>query len=330
MKKTKIALSVLLLIAVLLGGLYAYFLYAPKPAAPALSASLQHEHIELGGLQRDYAFYIPARLPANAPLLFVLHGSLQTIEDMRTFTGYQFERLAEQNGFIVVYPQGFENNWNDCRRSADYPARAQNIDDQGLIAALIQRFAAQHGADPRRAFLAGYSNGGHLGLRIALEHPQLLAGVAAVAANLPTDANLDCQPSGQAVPVLFMNGTRDPINPYNGGIVTLFGLGNRGTVRSAYESALYFANLAGYPPAAVHSSTVWNDPHDPARRVTLDQWQSAGRAEVALYSLIGGGHLIPQAQFRAPRLLGPTLSGFAGPQVIWDFFARQRPVPAQP
>ena len=330
MKTTKIALSVLLLIAVLLGGLYAYFLYAPKPAKPTLSATLQHQQIEFGGLQRDYAFYIPAKLPANAPLLFVLHGSLQTIADMRTFTAYEFERLADQHGFIVVYPQGFENNWNDCRLAADYPARTQNIDDKGLIAALIQRLASQHGADPQRAFLAGYSNGGHLGLRIALEQPQLLAGVAAIAANLPSDDNLDCTPSGQAVPVLFMNGTRDPINPYNGGIVTLFGFGNRGTVRSAYESAQYFAQLASYPQDAVRSSTNWSHQDNHAQRVKLDQWQAEGRAEVALYSLIGGGHLIPQAGFRAPRLLGPTLSGFDGPQAIWDFLARQRPAPAQP
>lgn len=330
MKTTKIALSVLLLIAVLLGGLYAYFLYAPKPAKPTLSATLQHQQIEFGGLQRDYAFYIPAKLPANAPLLFVLHGSLQTIADMRTFTAYEFERLADQHGFIVVYPQGFENNWNDCRLAADYPARTQNIDDKGLIAALIQRLASQHGADPQRAFLAGYSNGGHLGLRIALEQPQLLAGVAAIAANLPSDDNLDCTPSGQAIPVLFMNGTRDPINPYNGGIVTLFGLGNRGTVRSAYESAQYFAQLAGYPQDAVRSSTSWSHQDNRAQRVKLDQWQAEGRAEVALYSLIGGGHLIPQAAFRAPRLLGPTLSGFDGPQAIWDFFARQRSTLAQP
>ncbi|QKE64266.1 dienelactone hydrolase family protein [Aquipseudomonas campi] len=330
MKKTKIALCILLLIAVLLGGLYAYFLYAPKPAEPALSSTLQHQRIELGGLQRDYTFYIPAKLPANAPLLFVLHGSLQTIADIRTFTGYQFERLADQHGFIVVYPQGYERNWNDCRRAADYPARARNIDDLGLLAALVQRFAAQHGADPRRAFLVGYSNGGQLGLRAALERPQLLAGVAAVAASLPSDANLDCAPSGQAVPVLLMNGTRDPINPYNGGPVSLFGFGDRGNVRSSFESAQYFARLAGYPQDAVRSSSSWSHQDDRAQRVRLDQWQADGRAEVALYTLIGGGHLLPQAGFRAPRLLGPTLSGFDGPRAIWDFFARQQPVPARP
>lgn len=329
-KKTKTALCVLLLLAALLGGLYAYFLYAPKPDAPTLSASLQHGQIEVGGLPRDYAFYIPAGLPAGAPLLFVLHGSLQTVEDIRTFSAYEFERLADEHGFIVVYPQGFERNWNDCRATADYPARAQNVDDVGLIAALIRRFAEQQRVDPGRAFLAGYSNGGHLGLRIALEQPRLLAGVAAVAANLPTPDNLACQPVDGAPPVLFMNGTRDPINPYNGGRVTLFGFGDRGTVRSAFESARYFAERAGHAAKDVRRESAWRDAGEPARRVDLDRWQAEGRAEVTLYGVIGGGHLLPQAGFRAPRLLGPTLSGFDGPRAIWDFFARQRPAPVQP
>jgi polyhydroxybutyrate depolymerase len=330
MKKTKRVLTLLLLIATTLAGLYGYFIYAPKPPVPALSASLEYAQIEVAGRQREYAYYVPAILPAKPPLLFVLHGSLQTIDDIRRFSAYQFERLADKYGFILVYPQGFERNWNDCRRTADYPARAQNIDDKGLIASLIQHFASQHAADSQRAFLTGYSNGGHLGLRIALEQPQLLAGVAAFAANLPSDDNLDCAASGQAVPVLLMNGSRDPINPYNGGAVSLFGFGNRGSVRSAYESASYFAGLAGYPQDAVRSSTIWQSPDDPAERVKLDHWQADGRPEVALYSLIGGGHVLPQAGFRAPRLLGPTLSGFDGPQAIWDFFARQRPAPAQP
>ena len=110
MKKTKIALSVLLLIAATLGALYTYFLYAPKPAEPVLSASLQRAQIAVGERQRDYAYYLPAKLPAKAPLLFVLHGSLQTLDDMRTFSAYQFERLADEHGFILVYPQGVERN----------------------------------------------------------------------------------------------------------------------------------------------------------------------------------------------------------------------------
>ncbi|MBM7063186.1 polyhydroxybutyrate depolymerase [Pseudomonas sp. UL073] len=330
MRTIRTAWYILLTAAALAAAAYLYFLHAPVPAVPPLSASLQHDRLVLGGTARDYAYYVPAKLPAHAPLVFVLHGSLQTIDDIRTFSGYAFERLADQHGFIVVYPQGYQNNWNDCRRTADYPARAENIDDKGLIAALIGRFAEQYGADARRAFLVGYSNGGHLGLRLALEQPNLLAGVAAVAANLPSDDNQACQPSGGATAVLLMNGTRDPINPFNGGVVTLFGLGNRGSVQSSYASALYFATLDGYPREAVRSRTVWDDPAQPEQRVTLDQWRAEGRPEVALYSVIGGGHLLPQGAFRAPRLLGPTLSAFDGPQAIWDFFARQRPAPAQP
>lgn len=330
MKTIKIVLSVLLLLAVTLSGLYGYFLYTPAPQLPLLSATLQRGQIQVGERQRDYAYYIPAKLPTKPALLFVLHGSLQSINDIRRFSAYEFEQLADEHGFIVVYPQGFERNWNDCRRTADYPARAQNIDDKGLIAALIQHLSSEHNVDARRVFLTGYSNGGHLGLRIALEQPQLLAGVAAFAANLPSDDNLDCQPVAGGVPLLLLNGTRDPINPYHGGVVTLFGLGNRGEVRSAQASARYFAQRAGHAQDAVRRSIAWQNPADPAQRATLDQWQSPGHAEVALYSLIGGGHLLPQAGFRAPRLLGPTLSGFDGPRMIWDFFARQRPAPAQP
>lgn len=311
-KLVRISVVVLGLVACL----YAYFAYAPRPTPPARSASLQHDHIQVGALDRQYSYYVPRQLAANPPLLFVLHGSLQTSEDMRAYTGYEFERLADAHGFVVVYPQGFEKNWNDCRKAADYPARTQNIDDTGFIKALIQRFAQQQHTDSGRVFLTGYSSGGHLGFRLALEQPGLLAGVAAVSASLPTGDNLACQSSGKAVSMLVMNGTDDPINPFNGGKVTLFGLGNRGTVRSSADTVAYFAGLAGYPAQATTQQ-------EPAASVRLQQWQAPGKREVALYALAGGGHLVPQPIYRAPRLLGHNTEGFNAPEAIWAFFARQ-------
>lgn len=313
-------LIVLLILLAIIAGLYGYFVYAPAPAQPTLSASLQREHIQVGELQREFSYYVPNNLPANAPLVFVLHGSLQTSEDIRVFTGYEYERLADANGFVVVYPQGFEKNWNDCRAAADYPARAQNIDDKGFINALIQRFAVQQHTDSHRVFLTGYSSGAHLGFRLALEQPTLLAGIGAVAANLPTPDNLACQPSGKAVSMLIINGTDDPVNPYKGGQVSLFGLGSRGTVRSAQDSALYFAALAGYTKPSLNAPSAIANAHQ-------QQWQAPGQHEVALYSLLGGGHVVPQPIYHAPRMLGATLPGFNAPETIWAFFARQ---PAQP
>ncbi|MEN0106382.1 MAG: PHB depolymerase family esterase [Pseudomonas sp.] len=316
----KLLLRLLLALLAIAASLYAYFVYAPKPAQPTLGATLQSDHIQVGALQRHYSYYIPKNLPANAPLVFVLHGSLQTREDIRAYTGYEFERLADAHGFAVVYPQGFENNWNDCRKVADYAARKQNIDDKGFISALIKRFAEQQHTDSHRVFLTGYSSGAQLGFRLALENPGLLAGIGAVAANLPTLDNLACQPSDKAVSMLVINGTDDPINPYRGGVVTLFGLGNRGMVRSAQDTALYFAGLAGYDKPSLNAPTETANVH-------LQQWQAQGQHEVALYSLLGGGHVVPQPLFRAPRMLGANVPGFNAPQTIWAFFARQ---PAQP
>lgn len=313
-------LIVLLILLAIIAGLYGYFVYAPAPTQPTLSASLQRDHIQVGERQRDFSYYVPKNLPASPPLVFVLHGSLQTSDDIRAFTGYEYERLADANGFVVVYPQGFEKNWNDCRAAADYPARAQHIDDKGFITALIQRFAEQQHTDSRRVFLTGYSSGAHLGFRLALEQPTLLAGIGAVAANLPTPDNLACQPSGKAVSMVIVNGTQDPVNPCKGGQVSLFGLGSRGTVRSAQDTALYFAALAGYTKPSLNAPTAIANVH-------LQQWQASGQHEVALYSLLGGGHVVPQPIYQAPRMLGATLPGFNAPETIWAFFARQ---PAQP
>jgi polyhydroxybutyrate depolymerase len=51
---------------------------------------------------------------------------------MRLFTGYEFDRLADQHGYIAIYPDGYRRNWNDCRKDATFPAKRDNIDDIGL------------------------------------------------------------------------------------------------------------------------------------------------------------------------------------------------------
>ena len=40
----------------------------------------------------------------------------------RRVFGYDFDLLAEQHGFIVVYPQGFEGHRNDCKVRGSYSA----------------------------------------------------------------------------------------------------------------------------------------------------------------------------------------------------------------
>ena len=158
----------------------------------------------------------------------------------------------------------------------------------------------------------GYSNGGHMAFRLALEAPELLAGVAAVAANLPAPENMDCHASGRPIPVLMINGTEDPINPYQGGDVTIFGHGNRGRVLSTAESAAWFAQLDGAAPAITAEHLPSTAPTDPgwAERAL---WKSPSGMEVSLFTIHGGGHTLPQAQISYPAQLGNSGPGVAGP-----------------
>lgn len=293
-----------------------HLLRAPTPRPPVVGV---HTHVlRIGGLTRSYLFYEPAQHAPNAPLVMLLHGSRQTPEDLRRATGYAFERLADQHGFIAVYPQGYKRRWNDCRAGGRYAARRLDVDDVGFLAAIVKQLRVDAGVDSTRVFLAGYSGGGQLAFRVALEHPERVAGVAAFSANLPTDDNLACKPVGSAVPVMLINGTRDRINPYAGGKVTVFGFASRGTVRSSPDSAAYFAARAGpATPARTklgESAQSW---------VEQWRWVSPGAPEVLLLAVHGGGHVVPGPRAAFPRILGPVCDVLDGPREVWRFFARQ-------
>jgi polyhydroxybutyrate depolymerase len=247
----------------------------------------------------------------------VLHGSGENGTHVRRWTGYGFDRLADEHGFAVVYPDGYEGYWNACNSVGDFSANKLNIDDVGFLTALADKLIAELGADPSRVFAAGISRGGHMAYRLALEAPSRFRVVAAVSANVPAPENFKCKPAGPGTSsVMIMNGTKDPLNPFNGGEVELYGLYRRGKVRSSRESGQYFADLnhiAGTP------ETIGED------HVERVLWHNGSKVEVELVAVLGGGHGIPQPYFRYPRLLGPTLEEPNGPAVIWAFFGRQRP-----
>ncbi|HKH47972.1 MAG TPA: hypothetical protein VKM72_25215 [Thermoanaerobaculia bacterium] len=171
-------------------------------------------------------------------------------------------------------------------------------------------------------FATGISRGGHMAFRLALEAPSRFRAVAAVAANVPTPENFKCKPAGQGTSsVMIMNGTKDPLNPFEGGEVKLFGLLKRGKVRSSRESGQYFADLNGIIGAPETNETQVTD----EAHVEQVLWRNDSKVEVELMAIHGGGHGIPQPYVRYPRLLGPTPKEPNGPAVIWAFFERQRP-----
>ncbi|MBI1212384.1 MAG: prolyl oligopeptidase family serine peptidase [Alphaproteobacteria bacterium] len=314
----------ILALAGLAGALLGYFLYTPPQEVPHLSGQLTHGSMEAGGRVRTYLLYVPKNISRAAPLVIVLHGSGQSGAHVRSWTGYGFDRFADEHGFAVVYPDAFEGYWNGCNRVGDFAANKLDIDDVGFLSALADKLAAEIGIDPSRVLAAGVSRGGHMALRLALEAPSRFRAVAAVSASVPTPDNFKCKPAaGRTSSVMIMNGTLDPLNPFNGGSVNLYGFMARGTVLSSRQSAQYFADLNKIHGPPVTTETPVAD----GMRVERSLWHDGSATEVELVAIYGGGHGMPQPYWRYPRLLGPTPKEPNGPEVIWTFFARQRPAP---
>ena len=190
--RERIAAALIVLgLLVLIAAAYGYYWYSPAPLLPPLSATIRQASVRVGDTERTYLIYVPANLPPQAALVIVLHGSAMDGARMRVCTGYEFDRLADQHGFAVLYPDGYRGNWNDCRKNAIFPAKRKNIDDMSFIRTLIARVKVEQVIDQNRVYAFGYSNGGHMTFRLAMEAPDEVAAVTAVAASLPTQSTME-------------------------------------------------------------------------------------------------------------------------------------------
>jgi polyhydroxybutyrate depolymerase len=296
------------------GGALAWFFYAPMPKPPeepAVSRTLT-----LGGLTRSFLVYASPALKPGAPVLLVLHGSLMDGPKMRGMLGGGFERLARKRGAVVVYPTGFEGHFNEGRLAASYSARTLNLEDVGFARAMVDALAAKHKIDPRRVYVFGYSNGGAMAMRLAAEAPDLVSGIIVANANVPTPDNMGWKLQPARTRVVLIEGTKDPINPYDGGRVTIFGFGDRGTVLPALESARWFAQRSGLAAAPVLDAVSRINGLD----VRQQDWGAP--AQVRLLTLQGAGHTVPQSGYRFPRFLGATVRDDTLLDAAWQMLDR--------
>ena len=132
--------------------------------------------------------HVPPSLPAGAPMVLVLHGCTQTAADIAT-TGWS--ELADQAGFLVVYPeQELPNNPARCFNWAgEYgdPSDLQRGKGENLsIKQMVDQAITDHGSDPKRVFVVGFSAGGGTAAIMAATYPDVFAG-AATMAGLPYD-----------------------------------------------------------------------------------------------------------------------------------------------
>lgn len=187
---------------------------------------------------RSYKLYVPARIADTPPpLVVMLHGCTQSADDFAA--GTQMNRLAEEQGFLVAYPeQATHANSSKCWNWFKTQDQARDAGEPSLIAGMVHEIVSRHGADPRRVFVAGLSAGAAMAVVLGETYPEVFAGVgvhsglpygsahdvlSAMAAmkggrsglpglkDLPglTTAAASRRAAAQAVPIIVFHGDRD-------------------------------------------------------------------------------------------------------------------------
>lgn len=124
----------------------------------------------------DYMLYRPASVAPGMPLVVMLHGCTQTPEDFARGTG--MNRLADELGFLVVYPR--QTQAANQQRCWNWFRPGDQTRDQGepaLIAGVVRDVIASERADAGRVYVAGLSAGGAAAAIMANAYPDLFAAV---------------------------------------------------------------------------------------------------------------------------------------------------------
>ncbi len=296
----------------------AWSLAAVLPAAAGRAT--QAHRLEVGGLTRSYLLHVPPALPAGqVPLVLVFHGGGGNGPGTERLT--RFSELADRERLLVAYPEGIDRNWYDGREFTGSRAHRERIDDVAFVTAMLDAVARTHAVDPRRIYATGISNGAVFSHYLAAHLAPRIAAIAPVVGGIadPPDAWLH---PAQAVSVLILQGTTDPLVPYRGGAIA-FG---RGRIIDTEEAARRWARLNGTAPEPRSSALpAAGKEHCGGLRLTY----SGGRdgSEVVLVRLDGGGHTWPGgAQYLPERLVGRVCRDFDATALIWEFF-RTHPKP---
>ena len=153
---------------------------------PSSMAPGDRNHVyDRGAGSQRFQVHLPPQHDATArlPVIMAIHGCGMTgygFNSMKSTT--QFNRLADREGFIVVYPtqrilRGPLNCWN----SGDPREQHRNAGEPALLAGVARQVIEMYHADPTRVHVAGASSGAGTAVILAATYPDVFATATSVA-----------------------------------------------------------------------------------------------------------------------------------------------------
>jgi polyhydroxybutyrate depolymerase len=223
-----------------------------------------------------------------------------------------WNRLADDQGFLVVYPSG--TGVIKIWRLHEPEPETGLKEDVRFISDLIDALERDYNIDAARIYANGFSNGGAMASVLSCPLSDRIAAVGAVApaqdALVPWSWFAECPP----VPLMQFHGTADPFVPYGGGL--------------SWPTPRPFPSVATWAASWARRNHCGPEPieADVAADVSrLEYTNCAENAVVVLYTVRGGGHTWPGGTPLPAWWAGPTSPSIDATSEMWTFF-REHPL----
>lgn len=155
------------------------------------------------------------------PLLILLHGIGSNEQDLFGLVPYLDPRFT----FVSVRapnPYGwggfawFEIEWQANRIDINQQQAMHSLE---LLVQFIGEAVDAYGADPKRVYLAGFSQGAMMSAWVTLTHPELVAGAVLMSSRMPAELRAQIVEPERLTnkPILVVHGTRDQTLPISNG-----------------------------------------------------------------------------------------------------------------
>ncbi|NGY05109.1 alpha/beta hydrolase family esterase [Solimonas terrae] len=257
-----------------------------------------------GGATRRFLVVRPEPANSGAAAFMMLHGSGGTPEAQANLTSIGNAVVAD--GFWAVLPESLDNEWNDN------PGYSTGVDDVGFNAKVIDIVTGYLHLDAKRVFVSGLSDGAFMAERLGCELSDRIAAVALVAGTMSNGLSSACEPATPR-PIMFIDGTADPIVPYDGG---------RLGVMSAPDAFSFWLSRHNCTASSTMNTALPDVAND---GTTISVARNAGcgsGGEVRLYTVTNGGHTWPGgSQYLPESMIGKTSADMNANDEIWSFFS---------
>lgn len=290
---------------------------------PGLTAGNYDRNLKHDGRDRHYLLHIPPGYKPGTPTPVVLafHGGGSNPERFRETS--DLDKLADQKGFIVVYPAGSGDKssmltWNIL--VTDTYATANKIDDIGFVKKVLADLEETVTVDKKRLFATGMSQGAMLCYRMAC-NKDLSARIAAIApvSGVMTVDPKDCNAS-RPVPVIHFHGQEDQVIPYAGGLAKRAPRSENVNWPSVASTLASLRKKNGIADKPADEQTVGKARHE--------RYTGKSGVDIELWTLEDGGHTWPGGNAPAVLgfVLGKTNRDISANEKMWAFFEKH-PLP---